>query len=45
MAHWRIGIPLLASGVVALAMKYSAQEFCKLATPKSLMIDPKDMAN
>lgn len=45
MAEWRIGIPLLASGVVALAMKYSAEEFCRLAKPQSLMIDPKDTAN
>lgn len=35
---FRIGLPLLASGVVALAMKYSAEEFCELAKPKGLMI-------
>jgi hypothetical protein len=41
----RIGIPLLASGVAALIMKYSAEEFCELAKPKGLMIsgDDKDI--
>lgn len=39
---FRIGIPLLASGVAALAMKYSAEEFCELAKPKGLMISPDD---
>lgn len=40
----RIGIPLLASGLAALAMKYTAEEFCELAKPKALMIgrDEKD---
>lgn len=33
-----IGIPLLASGVLATVMKYSAEEFCELAKPKGLMI-------
>jgi hypothetical protein len=28
----------LASGLAALAMKYSAEEFCELAKPKGLMI-------
>jgi hypothetical protein len=35
---FKIGIPLLASGLAALAMKYSAEEFCELAKPKGLMI-------
>jgi hypothetical protein len=39
LASWRIGIPLLASGVVALVMKCAAHEFCELAKPKGLMID------
>jgi hypothetical protein len=34
----RIGIPLLASGLAALVMKYSAEEFCELAKPRGLMI-------
>jgi len=38
----RIGIPLLASGLVALAMKHSAEEFCELAKPKGLMISNDD---
>ena len=38
-ASWKIGLPLLASGIVALVMKYSAEEFCELAKPKGLMID------
>ena len=36
--NWKIGIPLLVSGVVAIVMKYSAHEFCKWAQPKGLMI-------
>jgi hypothetical protein len=39
MGDFRIGIPLLASGLAALAMKYTAEEFCELAKPKSLMIE------
>jgi hypothetical protein len=38
LGDFRIGIPLLASGLAALAMKYSAEEFCELAKPKGLMI-------
>jgi hypothetical protein len=38
-ADHRIGLPLLASGVTALIMKYSAEEFCEIAKPKNLMID------
>ncbi len=36
---FRIGVPLIASGLTALVMKYSAEEFCELARPKGLMID------
>jgi hypothetical protein len=39
---FRIGLPLLASGVTALVMKYSAEEFCELAKPKGLMISSDD---
>jgi hypothetical protein len=41
----RIGIPLLASGLTALVMKYSAEEFCELAKPKGLMIAKGDKEN
>jgi hypothetical protein len=37
LADLRIGIPLLASGVAAIVMKYSAEEFCALAKPKGIM--------
>lgn len=39
MGDFRIGIPLIASGVSALIMKYTAEEFCDLSKPKGLMID------
>lgn len=38
MNDFRIGVPILASGLAALAMKYTAEEFCELAKPKGLMI-------
>jgi hypothetical protein len=34
---WKIGLPFLAAGVVAVAMKYGAQEFCELTKPDSIM--------
>lgn len=37
-ASWKIGVPLLVSGVVAIVMKYSAHEFCEWAKPSGLMI-------
>ena len=40
MSDFRIGIPMIASGLAALIMKYSAEEFCELAKPKGLMIVP-----
>lgn len=39
---WKIGVPLIASGIVAIVMKHSAHEFCEFARPKGLMISPKD---
>ena len=39
MGAFKIGIPLLASGISALVMKYTAEEFCDLSKPKGLMID------
>ena len=40
--QWRVGVPLLASGITALVMKYSAEEFCEMSKPKGVMIDAKD---
>jgi hypothetical protein len=42
LGDFRIGIPLIASGLAALVMKYSAEEFCELAKPKGLMISRDD---
>jgi len=42
LGDFRIGVPLIASGIAALAMKYTAEEFCKIAKPKGLMISPDD---
>lgn len=39
MGDFKIGIPLLASGISALVMKYTAEEFCEISKPKGLMID------
>lgn len=39
MGDFKIGIPLLASGISALIMKYTAEEFCEVSKPKGLMID------
>jgi hypothetical protein len=33
---------MIGNGLVALAMKYSAEEFCELAKPKGLMIGRSD---
>jgi hypothetical protein len=45
LGEFRIGIPMIASGLAALAMKYSAEEFCELAKPKGLMISRDDKEN
>ena len=37
-----IGIPLIASGIVALTMKYSAEEFCEISKPKGIMMYRKE---
>jgi len=42
MNDYRIGVPMIASGLAALAMKYTAEEFCRIAKPKGIMIDRKD---
>ena len=39
LGDFRIGIPLIASGISALIMRYSAEEFCELSKPKGLMIE------
>ncbi|WP_233008993.1 tetratricopeptide repeat protein [Rheinheimera faecalis] len=39
MSDFKIGIPLLASGISALIMRYTAEEFCDVSKPKGLMID------
>jgi hypothetical protein len=38
LGDYKIGLPMIGSGLAALAMKYSAEEFCELAKPKGLMI-------
>ncbi len=42
LSSYRIGIPLIASGLAALAMKYSAETFCEMAKPKGIMISHDD---
>ncbi len=37
LGDFRIGIPLVASGLIALAMKYSAEEFCEVSRPEGIM--------
>ena len=39
LSNFRIGLPLIAIGVTAIIMKYTAEEFCDLSKPKGLMID------
>ncbi len=36
-AHWDIHIPVLVGGVAAIALKYSAQDFCEQTKPASIM--------
>ena len=40
---WRIGMPMLASGVLATIMKSSAIEFCEWAKPQPFMSDRKEI--
>jgi hypothetical protein len=42
LGDFKIGLPMLGSGLAALAMKYGAEEFCELAKPKGLMIGRGD---
>lgn len=41
-AKFSIGLPILAVGVVAILMRYSATEFCERYQPNDIMIDIKD---
>lgn len=38
LGDFRIGVPMIASGLLALVMKYSAEEFCDISKPKGIMI-------
>ena len=38
MAEWKIGIPQLAAGLVATAMRFGCEEFCSEFKPEGLMI-------
>lgn len=42
LAEWRIGIPQLAAGLVATAMKFGCEEFCSQFKPEGLMIPPSE---
>jgi hypothetical protein len=35
--NWKIGLPFLAAGIAAVAMKYGAVEFCEATKPESIM--------
>lgn len=37
-AQYSIGLPIMAAGVVAIIMKYSAMDFCERFQPKDIMI-------
>lgn len=41
LADWKIGIPQLAAGLVATAMKFGCEDFCSQFKPDGLMI-PQD---
>lgn len=43
-AKFSLGFPLLASGVLAIMMQYSAKEFCENYSPQDIMIEIKDKA-
>jgi tetratricopeptide (TPR) repeat protein len=42
LAQYSIGLPLIAAGVVAIIMKYSAMDFCERFKPKDIMISQKE---
>ena len=41
-AKFSIGFPVLAIGLVAVLMRYSAREFCENYSPRNIMIDIKE---
>lgn len=41
LAQWKIGIPQLGIGILAIAMRYGCQDFCDTFKPEGLMI-PQD---
>ena len=41
-AKFSIGLPILATGVIAILMKYSASEFCERYQPLDIMIPRKE---
>lgn len=45
LASWKIGIPQLAVGLAATAMKYSCHEFCENFKPEGLMIPTNEKDN
>lgn len=45
MNDLRIGLPLVASGIAAIAMKYTAEEFCELSKPKGIMSSRDDKSD
>lgn len=38
LAEWKIGVPHLAAGLAATAMKFECEEFCSQIEPQGLMI-------
>lgn len=42
LSEYKIGLPMIGSGLAALAMKYTAEEFCEIAKPKGLMASRND---
>jgi hypothetical protein len=42
LGQWRIGVPMIAAGVAAIVMKYTAEQFCEVTKPKGLMIEKSD---
>jgi hypothetical protein len=42
LKEWHIGAALFASGIVALAMRHSAYDFCEWTKPSGVMIDRKE---
>jgi hypothetical protein len=43
LTEWRIGLPLLASGILAAVFKYSAAQFCEWAKPDVFMTTRREI--